>query len=99
MFSEKGKRTIKDRAPRRRGGKASKADINDEHVVVIVATDRHGNFVAQVAGRGRITAKQLDANLCKRISDNVEVICTENHKNYGSFARKRGLKHVSINAN
>ena len=97
LFSEKGKRTIKDRAPRRRGGKASKAGINDEHVAVIVATDRHGDFVAQVAGRGRITAKQIDANLGKWIGDNAEVICTDSHRSYGSFARKRGLKHVSIN--
>jgi len=98
LFSEKGKRTIKDRKPRKRGGKASKAGINDEHVAVIVATDRHGDFVAQVAGRGRITAKQIDKSLCKWIGDKSEVICTDSHRSYGSFAKKRGLKHVSINA-
>lgn len=98
LFSEKGKRTIEDRQPRKRGGKASRAGINKEHVAVLVATDRRGDFVAQVAGRGRITAKQIDQSLGKWIGDKAEVLCTDSHRSFGSFAKEKGLKHVSINA-
>ena len=98
LFSEKGDKSIEGRKPRKRGGKASKAGINDEHVAVIVSTDRNKQPIIEVAGRGRISAKQIDTCLGKWIGDNASVLCTDSHRSYESFAKNKNLKHVKINA-
>jgi len=97
LFSEKGKRNIQDRKVRKRGGKAGKAGINKEHVAVIVSTDRHGDFIAEVSGRGRVTATQLDEKIGKWMGDRVEVLCSDSHRSYESFAKQKNLKHVKVN--
>jgi len=63
LYSEKGNKSIKERAPRKRGGKAEKAGINNEHVAVIVSTDRNKRPIIEVAGRGRISASQIESCL------------------------------------
>jgi transposase-like protein len=98
LFSEKGDKSIEGRKPRKRGGKASKAGINDEHVAVIVSTDRNKQPIIEVAGRGRISTKQIEACLGKWIGDNASVLCTDSHRSYESFAKKKKLKHIKINA-
>lgn len=98
LFSEKGNRKIQDRKPRKRGSKATKRGINDEHVSVIVSSDRHGEFIAEVAGKGRITTKQIDVKIGKWIGKETKVLCTDSHKSYDGFAKKKKLKHVKINA-
>ncbi len=98
LFSEKGNRKIQNRKPRKRGGKATKRGINDEHIAVIVSSDRHGEFIAEVAGRGRLTTKQIDDKIGKWIGKEVDVICTDSHRSYDGFAKKKKLKHVKINA-
>lgn len=40
LFSEKGKRNIADRKPRKRGGKAKYRGISNDQVCVLVARDR-----------------------------------------------------------
>lgn len=97
LYSEKGKRNIIGRKPRKRGSKASRAGINDEHIAVIVSTDRHGDFVANVSGRGRVSAKSIDKCIGKWIGNKAEVLCTDSHRSYGSFAKKKGLQHIPIN--
>jgi transposase-like protein len=97
LFSEKGNKTIEERKPRKRGGKASKAGINDEHVAVIVSIDRNKQPIIEVAGRGRITAKQIDTCLGRWIGDSASVLCSDSHRSYESFAKKQHLKHVKIN--
>jgi transposase-like protein len=97
LFSEKGNRNIQGRKARKRGGKATKAGINNEHVAVIVSTDRHGDFIAEVAGRGRITANQIDDKIGMWLGDNAEILCTDSHRSYESFAKKKKLKHVKVN--
>ncbi len=98
LSSEKGNRNIPNRKPRKRGGKATKRGINDEHITVIVSTDRHGEFIAEVTGKGRLTTKQIDAKIGKWIGSGVDVICTDSHRSYEGFAKKKKLKHVKINA-
>jgi len=97
LLSEKGNRKIENRIPRKRGGKAAKPGINDEHVAVIVSSDRHGELVAEVAGCGRLTTKQIDAKIGKWIGNDAEVLCTDSHRSYDGFAKKKKLKHVKIN--
>jgi transposase-like protein len=98
LFSEKGDKSIEDRKPRKRGGKASKAGINKEHVAVIVSTDRNKQPIIEVAGRGRISAKQVNACIGKWIGDNASVLCSDSHRSYESFAKKKKLTHVKINS-
>jgi len=98
LFSEKGDLSIEGRAPRKRGGKATKAGINDEHVAVIVSTDRNKEPILEVACRGRITAKHIDTCLGKWLGEKVSVLCSDSHRSYASFAKSRELKHVQINA-
>lgn len=98
LFSEKGSKSIEARKPRKRGGKASRAGINNEHVAVIVSIDRNKRPILEVAGRGRISANKIEACLGKWVGDNVSVLCTDSHRSYESFAKKKGLKHIKINA-
>jgi transposase-like protein len=98
LFSEKGDKAIEGRDPRKRGGKASKAGINDEHVAVIVSIDRNKEPILEVACRGRISAKHIDTCIGKWLSEKVSVLCSDSHKSYASFAKSKELKHVQINA-
>lgn len=98
LYSEKGDKKIEGRNPRKRGGKASKAGINDEHVAVIVSTDRNKQPIIEIAGRGRITAKQIDRCLGKWIGEKASVLCSDSHRSYESFAKSKELKHIKINA-
>lgn len=98
LFSEKGDKAIEGREPRKRGGKATKAGINDEHVAVIVSTDRNKEPILEVACRGRITAKHIDTCLGKWLSEKASVLCSDSHRSYASFAKSKELKHVQINA-
>ena len=51
----------KHRRARKRGGLATKRGISNEQICVVVAHDRNGQILSQVAGKGRITAFELDA--------------------------------------
>lgn len=98
LYSEKGNKNIKDRAPRHRGGKASKAGINDEQVAVMVASDRHKHSIVEVAGRSRVTAEKIQKSIGKWIPEDVVALCSDSHKSYEKFAKDRTLKHITINA-
>ena len=98
LFSEKGSKSIEGRKSRKRGGKASKAGINDEHVAVLVSTDRNKQPIIEVACRGRITTKQIDISLGKWIGEQASVLCTDSHRSYEGFAKGKELKHVKINS-
>ena len=98
LYSEKGNKTIEGRSARKRGGKASKAGINDEHVAVLVSTDRNKQPIIEVACRGRITTNQIEDCLGKWIGENATVLCSDSHRSYERFAKDKQLKHVKINA-
>lgn len=98
LYSEKGNKSIEGRKPRKRGGKASKAGINDEHVAVLVSTDRNKQSIIEVACRGRITTNQIEACLGKWIGENASVLCSDSHRSYEKFANDNQLRHVKINA-
>jgi transposase-like protein len=61
LFSEKGKRNIADRKPRKRGGKAKYRGISNDQVCVLVARDRQKMTYSGVLGRGRIRFRYLDS--------------------------------------
>lgn len=94
LHSEKGKKNLK-RAARKRGYSATRDGINDEHVAVIVTTDRTGNKEAKVVKRGRITTKDIQATLAKKIQKD-SVLCTDGHPSYAGFARRINVNHKQI---
>ena len=59
--------------------------------------DREGHIVNKTAGRGRITAKEIDKAIGSHLSDDV-ILCTDHATNYKNFAVKKGLEHKTLNA-
>ena len=60
LESDKGKKNLTHQKPRKRGSSASKRGISKEQVCVVVAHDRNGQILSEVAGKGRITALDID---------------------------------------
>ncbi|XEC93104.1 IS1595 family transposase [Paenibacillus tarimensis] len=98
LESDKGKRQITHRKSRKRGGVASKRGISNEQISVIVAHDRSGNILSKVAGRGRITADEIDKVLSGCLDSDV-VLCTDSATNYKLFAKKKDIQHEILNGN
>lgn len=97
LYSEKGDPTVsKHRRPRKRGGKAKKAGINDEQVPVIVGCDRQGELILGVAGRGRISVKQIEQVLGNHI-DPEATLCTDSHSSFRKFAKTHHIKFQPVN--
>lgn len=94
LHSEKGNKHLQ-RDARKRGGKATKAGINDEHVAVIITCDRDGQKDMQVAGTGRISKKDLDRVLGNTV-DEKTVLCTDSHRSYTAFAKSKKIEHHKI---
>jgi hypothetical protein len=75
LYSEKGKRNITERKPRKRGGKAKYRGISNDQVCVLVAHDRQKMTFSGVLGRGRIRTSKLDEAIGGHLSDS-NVLCT-----------------------
>ncbi|MCL6442270.1 MAG: IS1595 family transposase [Alicyclobacillus sp.] len=96
LESHKGRKPVTFRKPRKRGGVSKQRGISKEQVCVVVAIDRDGDVVSQNAGRGRITATEIDAVLGSHLAPG-SLLCTGSAKNYLAFARMKGLHHEVIN--
>lgn len=94
--SFKGKKKVTHRKPRKRGGKSKFRGISHEQVCVLVAMDRNGHILSQKAGKGRITAKQIDAVIGDNITPD-STLCTDSARNYLYYARLKGLNHEKVN--
>jgi transposase-like protein len=98
LESDKGNRRITHRKSRKRGGVARKRGISNEQISVIVAHDRNGNILSKVAGRGRITADEIDQALSGCLDSDV-ILCTDSATNYKLFAKKKNIPHEILNGN
>lgn len=96
LESDKGKKGIVHRKPRKRGGVAKKRGISKEQVCVVVAQDRNGQIVSQFAGKGRISAKEIDHVLGEYIHPSA-LLCSDSATNYKTFAKMKGIEHETIN--
>lgn len=96
LESQKGKKKVLGRDPRKRGGKANKRGISNEQVCVLVALDRNKHVFSGAAGNGRITAVQIDEAMGTLI-DPSSLLCTDSAKNFMKFAQTKGLQHKAIN--
>jgi hypothetical protein len=61
-----------------------------------VANDRSGGIVSKLAGRGRITAAQINHVIGNLIHKDA-VLCTDSATNYIAFAKQSGINHEVIN--
>lgn len=97
LESDKGKKGgIEHRKSRKRGGKAQKRGISDEQVSIVVALDRNGAIFSKLAGRGRVTASQINDVMGNLLHKEV-VLCTDSATNYKSFAKELEINHEVIN--
>jgi transposase-like protein len=96
LESHKGSRTL-DRAPRKRGGKATKRGVSNEQVCVLVARDRDGRTIDAVVGKGALTPQRLHTHLQARLAPDV-LLVTDGHAAYPAFARAAGISHEAVNA-
>lgn len=60
LYSEKGKRGITERKPRKRGGKSKHRGISHEQVCVLVARDRTKATVSKIDCMGRVVKTKVD---------------------------------------
>ncbi len=97
LYSEKGNKKITGRKARKRGGKASKAGINEEQVAVITALDRKNHFIMEVACRGRITSAKINEKIGAWLELKDLVLCTDSHRSYESFSKKYGIIQKKVN--
>lgn len=92
LYSEKGKRNIEGRKPRKRGGSSKSRGISHEQVCVLIARDRQKATYSGVLGRGRIVKTQLDKAIgAKLSSDNT--LCTDAWRAFSAYAKSKGLEH------
>ena len=95
LESQKGSRNI-TRAPRKRGGVASKRGISKDLVNIVVARDRSGKTVDFIAGRGALTASALHTHLLAKLAPDVLLVSDANAA-YKKFAREARIAHRSVN--
>ena len=97
LYSEKGDRTVcQRRKARPRGGKATTVGISQEQVPVILGCDRQGELVLAVAGRGRISLKDVEQVLGDRV-DEAATLCTDSHTSFKAFAKAHRLNYRPVN--
>lgn len=89
-YSEKGNKNL-DREPRKRGD--SNKTLKENKVPVVVATDRRGNTVLKVAGRGVVKAKNLRP-IFKGKFEPQSILCSDGAPVYRGLAKQENIEHI-----
>ena len=97
LHSEKGKKDINGRKPRKRGGASKYRGISHEQVCVLVARDRSKNTISKPVCMGRINKTKIENALSSYITEKT-TLCSDAWKSYGTFALEKGIEHYVINA-
>ncbi|WP_443094144.1 IS1595 family transposase [Pseudoduganella flava] len=95
LESQKGSRHL-DRPPRRRGGRATRRGVNDQHDCILVARDRGKTTHEFHAGRGQSTAARLLRYL-KSVLAKDALLVSDGAQAFASFARQASISHEAIN--
>ena len=93
LYSEKGQEQH-DRAPRKRGGKASQRGLSAEQVPVLIARDHHKATTDQILPNR--SAVSIGAVL-EPILDRSSILVSDATAAYGAFANKISVVHVALN--
>lgn len=96
LYSEKGKKNIKGRKPRKRGGSSQFRGISREQVCVVVARDRTKNTLSQVACKGPINKLKAGTILTAYVG-NVSMVCSDANGTWRVFSEERGIEHKELN--
>ena len=94
LESQKGRRQGLDRAPRKRGGKASKRGLSEEQIPVLICRDRAGNtadFMLEKSDKEHIGA------VLKPLLAADVVLCTDGAKSLAAVAKEMGITHRPVN--
>lgn len=92
LYSEKGKKNISERKPRKRGGNSKYRGISNDQICVLVARDRQKTTYSGVLERGRILTTKLDEAIGSHLSDS-NVLCTDSWRAFSSYVNTKGLPH------
>lgn len=94
LESQKGRRQGLSRAPRKRGGKASKRGLSEEQTAVLICRDRAGNtadFMLEQADKAHIGA------VLKPLLATDVILCTDGEKALAAVAKEMGITHRPVN--
>jgi hypothetical protein len=95
LESQKGSRHL-DRPARKRGGKASRPGIGNEHECILVACDRGKVTHEFHAGRGEPDAERL-LHYLKPVLARDALLISDGAAAYAKFARLAKISHRSLN--
>lgn len=96
LRSEKGMK-VKNRTPRKRGGKSGKRGISNDQVAVIVTQDRKSGLDLSVATLGRIGKADIVNAIGKRIKKENTILCSDSHHSYKGFAKDAKVEFHPVN--
>lgn len=94
LESQKGRRQGLSRAPRKRGGKASKRGLSEEQTAVLICWDRTGNtadFILEKADKAHLGA------VLKPLLATDVILCTDGEKALAAVAKEMGITHRPVN--
>ena len=94
LESQKGRRQGLSRAPRKRGGKASKRGLSEEQTAVLICRDRTGHtadFILEKADKAHIGA------VLKPLLAADVILCTDGEKALAAVAKEMGITHRPVN--
>lgn len=94
LESQKGRRQGLSRAPRKRGGKASKRGLSEEQTAVLICRDRTGNtadFILEKADKAHIGA------VLKPLLATDVILCSDGEKALAAVAKEMGITHRPVN--
>ncbi len=96
LKSEKGMK-VKNREPRKRGGKSSKRGVSNDQVAVIVTQDRKSMLNLSVATLGRIRKIDIKNAIGNRIKKGSTILCSDSHHSYKGFAKDTKIEFHPVN--
>ncbi len=97
LYSEKGKRSIEGRKPRKSIGSSIKYHgISHKQVCVLIARDRQKATYSGVLGRGRIMKTQLDKVIGSKLSSD-NTLCTDAWRFFLSMQQAKDWNIIVLN--
>ena len=94
LESQKGRRQGLPRAPRKRGGKASRRGLSEEQTAVLICRDRAGNTADVILEKA--DKEHIGAALKPLLATDV-ILCTDGEKALAAVAKEMGITHRPVN--
>lgn len=91
-INEKGSRKLERKSYKRPSDRKTKRGISNDKVSVMVATDRKGSPMMQIAKMGRIDIASIEKTLGNFIKSN-NILCSDSHPSIISWANGKELEH------